>query len=123
MAYQLHIVPAAELRNDAAWKRAVDETDGVRLADIPDTVMQGSGVEIRIAGSDLDAEIFYSVDAKWIRSLFWSGSKASINARFEPGDKSSPAWKIVSALASRLRGTVVGDDGEIYDPATGEIVT
>ena len=122
MAYQLHILPAEAFRNDAAWRLAVEETDDVRVSGKPAAVTHASDVEIKIAGSDLGAEIFYSADARWIRALFWTGSKASINARFEPGDQNDPAWRVVSALASRLQGMIVGDDGEIYDIATGEIV-
>jgi len=69
-----------------------------------------------------DAEVYFPKDGKWVPVFRWTGESASFAARFEPGDVSHPVWKTAVALASRLAAVIRGDEGEIYDLETGEIV-
>lgn len=124
MAYQIHIIPREDLQTADTWKFVVDECEGVRLASGEGSVVVNpkTGEEIRIGGSSTDAEIHFPDEDAWYPALFWRRGRASINARFEMGDETDPAWRVVSWLAQRLDGEIQGDEGEVFDRVTGQMV-
>ena len=124
MAYQIHIIPGENFKHETAWLDAVGQTDGVRLVstEAKVSVNPATGEKIQIQGYPTDAEIFFSDEGAWFPALFWRGSRATINASFEPGDEDDPAWIVVSRLTQRLSGQLQGDEGEIYDPVTGGVI-
>lgn len=101
------------------WSAAVAATEGVRLfaADAHTITNPKTGEVISIPIRQGDAEVFFPDTGQWHSVFRWRGGSAAFTGRFDPGDSSHPVWAIAIALASR-----VGDEGEIYDLQTGEIV-
>ena len=56
--------------------------------------------------------------ARGVPMVRWWGE---LQRQFRAGDSSHPVWSKAVELASRLGAVIRGDDGEIYDLATGEI--
>lgn len=128
MAYELHIERLDEngkitpIRLED-WKETVAATRGLRLCPPGvQAVTYPGGATINIPKKDGDVEVYFAEKKEWQPVFQWSSGAASLNARFDPGDVSHPVWKAAAALASRLGAVIRGDDGETYDPQTGEIV-
>lgn len=123
MAYEIHVIPHDSLAADSAWIEAVEDTPGVRIAnsDGQEALNPKTGEKVAISGSPLDADIHFPDEGTWQRALFWRNGHVAINARFDFGNPEDPAWRVVSALAKRLRATIKGEEGEEYDSTTGEV--
>ncbi len=83
-----------------------------------------TGEQLVMPSDSGDVEVFFPEDDEWIPVFYWyeRNSTASCNARFQPGDTSHPVWNAAVALASALGAVIQGDEGEVYDLQTGEIV-
>jgi len=77
---------------------------------------------ISIGAQEGDSEVFFRDAREWRVAFRWSGKSAAFAARFNPGDASHPVWAAAVALASQLRATIHGDQGEVYDLQTGEVI-
>lgn len=129
MAYDLHIERKGSGQDPEPipldeWCSAVAATDGVRLfaADAHTFTNPSTGEVISLGARKGDAEVFFPEDQQWYAVFRWRGDSAVFAARFDPGDASHPTWVASVALASRLGAVIRGDEGEIYDLQTGEIV-
>lgn len=131
MSYDLHIermgshpdsdptpIPLAE------WASAVAGTEGVRLfaAEAHTITNPKTGEVISIPSRRGDAEVFFPDTRQWHAVFRWSGDSAVFAGRLDPGDSSHPVWAAAVALAHRLDAVIRGDEGEIYDLQTGEVV-
>ena len=131
MAYDLHIerlgggsdsdptpIPLAD------WSAAVAATEGVRLfaAQAHTVTNPKTGEVISIPTRQGDAEVFFRDSGQWHSVFRWRGDSAVFAGRLDPGDASHPVWAAAVALAKRLGAVIRGDEGEIYDLHTGEIV-
>ena len=131
MAYELHIerLPLNDEGEPTPiplddWKAALSATEGVRLCPPGANTITNpkTGEVISIPRQDGDAEVYFSDERAWLPAFRWFEGAAHVNARFEPGDSSHPVWVAAVALATRLGAVVRGDDGEIYDLQTGEVI-
>lgn len=105
------------------WHEAIKSTEGVRIfADVAQTVSNPkNGNVISINARNGDAEVLFP-DGVW-RSVFrWRGAAAVFVARFDPTETSHPVWRSAVAMANRLNAMIRGDEGEIYDLKTGEVI-
>ena len=131
MAYELHIerFPVSEEGAPTPipldeWKAALSAIEGVRLCPTgADTITNPkTGEVISIPRREGDAEVYFSDERAWRPVFRWFDGAAHVNARFEPGDSSHPVWAAAVAVASRLGAVIRGDDGEVYDLETGEMI-
>jgi len=132
MAYDLHIERRGDDPDSEAipipleeWCAAVAAIEGVRLftADAHTFTNPATGEVIRIGKREGDAEVFFPETGAWHAVFGWRGDSAVFAARFEPGDAAHPVWNAAVALARYLGAVIRGDDGEVYDLETGEIVS
>jgi hypothetical protein len=131
MAYDLHIERMGDAPDSeptpiplADWSAAVAATDGVRLfaAQAHTVTNPKTGEVISIPTHQGDAEVLFPDTGQWHSVFRWRGGSAVFAGRLDPGDTSHPVWAAAVALASRLSAVIRGDEGEIYDLQTGEIV-
>lgn len=131
MAYELHIERLSQggegkriLIPLDEWKSALSATKGVRLSPPGENTITNpnTGETICIQRRDGDAEIDFANDRTWQPAIRWFDGVAHVNARFEPGDSSEPVWTAAVTLALRLDAVIRGDEGEIYDLQTGEVI-
>ena len=99
----------------------MNSINGIRLSPSGGhvTINPKTKEEIRIQASPNDVEVYVPEGDEWVKAISWWKGRASINARFEI-TASDPFWAAISQLAIRLDATIAGDEGEIYDPVTGE---
>jgi len=131
MAYEIHI-ERFPLNEDGEptpiplddWKAALSATEGVRLCPPGDNTITNpkTGEVISIPRRDGDAEVYFSDERAWRPVFRWFEGAAHVNAIFETGDSSHPVWVAAVALASRLGAVIRGDEGEVYDLQTGEVI-
>ena len=123
MAYDLHIERTRGGQETGQtpisfkeWCQAVAAVEGVRLsaADGHTTTNPVTGEVITLGARRGDAEVYFPEDSKWHWVFRWLGGSAAFSVRFEPGDKTNPAWSAAVALALHLNAAIRGDDGEIY---------
>jgi len=131
MAYDLHIERTGDNPDSdptpiplADWSAAVAATEGVRLfaAQAHTITNPKTGELISIPTREGDAEVFFPDSGQWHSVFRWRGDSAVFARRFDPGDASHPVLAAAVALASRLGAVIRGDEGEIYDLHTGEIL-
>ena len=117
MAYDLHIQRTEQQPIALSeWRAAVDATEGVRLfTAAAHTITNRLGEVIRVGARDGDAEVFFPDAGEWHPVFRWRGTSAVFSARFDPTEISHPVWRAAVALATRLRASIRGDDGETYD--------
>ena len=127
MGYNLHLERVED--NDTAevsleeWLAALEVVEGVRPAE-SDAVARNpnTGEEIRIPKQPGDAEIHFPEDGAWHLIISFSHGRARLR---HPGTWNSGAeiaWRVIADLCTRLNLVAVGEEGERYDPATGELV-
>lgn len=124
MAYDLHIERADETPISLSeWRAAVEAAEGVRLfAAAAHTITNPkTGEVISIGAREGDVEVLFP-DGEWVSVFRWRGESAVFAARFDPTETSHPAWRAAVALATRLGAVIRGDEGEVYDFETGEVV-
>jgi hypothetical protein len=107
-----------------SWRRE----RGSPAADLPPTagdrlpsVTEAQRI-IRIRATEGDAEVWFPRDGQWHRVFRWWEGSAAFSARYEPGDASHPVWVAAVKLASHLGAVIRGDDGEMYDLQTGQVI-
>jgi len=123
MAYELHIGKRqAEMRLDD-WKSAVERLEGVRLVSQEHSITNPATDEvITLPYRDGDTEVFCTLDGIRRPAFTWYNGNASFRANFSPGDLSNPVWRAAVALARTLEAAVWGDNGELYDLDTGDVI-
>jgi len=131
MAYGFHIERLPVSKDGAPttialdeWKAAVSAIEGVRLCP-PGTATSTNprtGEVISIPRQDGDLEVYFADERIWRPAFRWSGGAAHVKAGLAPGDSSHPVWVVAVTLASRLGAVIRGDEGEVYDLRTGDIV-
>ena len=130
MAYDLHIERMGDRLDSEPipipleeWCAAVAATSSVRL--YPGeaySVTTDTGEVISFRAHKGDSEVFFPDSGEW-RSVFrWREDSAVFVAEIRPGDITHPVWAAAVALASRLNAVIRGDEGEVYDLRTGEVV-
>lgn len=102
------------------WQNAVRATPGVRLAEGPWPMTDGSGRVIsHQSNSGGDVEVFDPAESRWVRALWWSPATNTIDlsGRLFLDDEFGPVYEAAVALTKCLGGgaRLVGDDGETYD--------
>ena len=130
MAYELHLERIIADKHGQPtpipledWCAAVAETSGVRL--YPNerySFTTNDGAVISYLAKKGDTEVFFADSKQW-RSVFrWQDGSVIVAGGFLPGDTSHPVWTAATTLAAQLGAVVRGDEGEVYDLQTGEIV-
>jgi len=123
MAYELHIEKHEGTLSLDEWKEAVASSEGVRLLSQDHSITNSeTGEIISLPRRHGDAEVFFPDQQVWRSAFRWANGRASFRANFSPGDLSNPIWRAAVGLASSLNAIVRGDEGEIYDLATGEVI-
>jgi len=123
MAYELHIDKGPRNLSLGEWKLAVESTEGARFVSRDHTIINPTtGERITIPYRDGDVEVYWPTDEKWRAAFSWFEGVASFRANFSPGDRSNPVWRAAVQLASKLGAVIRGDNGEIYDHTTGDVV-
>ncbi|OIP33523.1 MAG: hypothetical protein AUK47_18875 [Deltaproteobacteria bacterium CG2_30_63_29] len=120
MSYTVHI----ERRDETgallpldleAWKAAVNEAEGVRLATSTQLRARARGAEVSLSFRDGDAELYFPEAEEWHLVFMWSTNGTVM---FNPGrgftDSHSYARHTAVILAKKLGAELVGDDGERY---------
>src|SRR5262245_14741591 len=69
-----------------------------------------------------DAEVFFPSDDRWYPVFTWFEGSASFAVRLDPADASNPVWAVGVSLATRLGAVIQGDEGELYDLRTGQLI-
>jgi hypothetical protein len=124
MAYDLHIERNEKPITLREWRSAVEQIEGVRLfAAAAHTVTNPkTGEVISIGAREGDTEVFFPESGQWHSIFGWRGDSANFAARFDPTETSHPVWRAAVALATRLGALIRGDEGEVYDFETGEVI-
>jgi len=106
------------------WKAALSAAEGVRLLSDREvrTTNPKTGEVISISTRDGDAEVFWTEDGKWRPAFSWRRGSVKFAGHLEPGDRAHPVWAAAVVLAARLGAMIRGDEGEVYDLETGEVV-
>ena len=106
------------------WCLAVAATKGVRLLTGKVHTLRNpiTNEVIKISAHEGDAEVFFPDDGQWHSVFSWFEGSSSFVARLEPGDTSHPVWVAAVSLAACLGAVICGDDGEIYDLQTGQVI-
>lgn len=115
MGYDFHIRRRrGELISEDDWRRAVEETRGVRLvqSDVIETKNPRTGERISVKGSLLDAEVWDADEEEWLR--VFSFSEGEVDFRGVPWYAHEPVARAARKLSKALEAKVVGDEGEIY---------
>jgi len=122
MAYEIHIArrdPDGQILPIALseWRAAAQQTPGVRVAKGDSEITNPrTGEIIRLRNAGGDAEVFFPVDAAWLRVFCWSPSgRVSFRAPRDFDLPTSLIRRVAAELARALGGSLVGDEGEIYD--------
>jgi hypothetical protein len=125
MAYDLHIERADESPIALSeWRAAVEATEGVRLFAAAEHTITNpkTGEVISIGARDGDTEVFIPDLGEWHFVFRWCGESAAFTVRFDPAETPHPAWRPAVALATRLGAVIRGDEGEVYDFHTSEVL-
>jgi hypothetical protein len=131
MGYDLHIERAGQDPDSdpiaiplADWKAALSETVGVRLLAEREVRRTNpkTGEVISIATRDGDAEVLWADDGEWRPAFSWGRGSIKFSGHLTPGDRGHPVWVAAARLAARLGAVIRGDDGEVYDLETGEVI-
>jgi hypothetical protein len=107
MGYEVHVGRAGGMSISASeWGSAIASIDGVRKT------RDG-------------AEVLFATDGQneWIDCIGFNGHSASCKAVFFPGDASNPVWNVMCQLTRALGAQLTGDEGEIYNLDTGEVIS
>ena len=129
MSYSLHISrvnDAGESFDDdgnnlspislSEWKKAIENTPGVRLASGDGVVMNPHTREtISIPNSGGDAEVYYPAKAEWMRVYSWFDGDISFKGVPSFEESADPLRTTARLLAAALDARIVGDEGEFYD--------
>ena len=124
MAYYLHIERADESPIAfSEWRDAVEATEGVRLytAAAHTGINPQTGEVLSMRSGEGDTEVFFPEESEWGSIFIWRGESAVFAARFETTETSHPVWRAAVALATLLGAIIRGDEGEVYDPKTGNV--
>jgi hypothetical protein len=99
----------------------VGRVEGIRLAlnDHVEGVNPFTKEVVRFRGIHGNMEVFFEAQYEWIRVFLWHRGTASFPA---PRQYPDPVWKAAAALAALLEAEIRGDEGEAYNPATGEMI-
>ncbi len=129
MAYELHIerldaegepvpIPVGD------WKRAVLSLAGVRLCTQSAVTLSdpSSGLVLSIPHRDGDAEVYFPQAGAWRPVFSWFGGRASFRASIASKGPPSSIWTVAATLAKNLEASIRGDDGQLYDLQTGEVI-
>jgi hypothetical protein len=125
VAYYLHIERADESPIAfSEWRTAVEATEGVRLfaAAAHIGINPQTGEVLSMRAGEGDTEVFFPEENEWGSIFMWRGKSAVFAARFDTTETSHPAWRAAVALAILLGATIRGDEGEVYDPKTGNVL-
>ena len=131
MGYDLHIERVTKDQGAARiaipladWKAALALTDGVRsLVDREvRTTNPTTGAVISIGIRDGDAEVLWADEDEWRPAFSWSRGSIKFSGHLTPGDRAHPVWAAAVRLAARLGAVIRGDEGEVYDLETGDVV-
>jgi len=108
----------------ADWKDALSRSEGVRLLGDREvrTTNPTTGEVISIPVRDGDAEVFWADEDQWRPAFSWRRGSIKFSGHLEPGDRAHPVWAAAVLLATRLGAVIRGDEGEVYDLETGEVV-
>ena len=127
MGYDLHLKrleqSEAEPLSLEEWLAALEAVEGVRPAE-SDTVVTNprTGEEIRFPVLPGDAEIHFPEKEAWHTVLRFSNGRASLRHPDTWSSDAEVGWRVVASLCGRLDLIAVGDEGERYDPASGELI-
>ncbi len=119
MGYDFHIRRRREeLISEDDWRKAVEETRGVRLApsEIVEEKNPHTGERITYKGSSLDAEVWDADEEKWVRTFRFREGKADF--RGVEWYTNNPVARAARRLSKALGAKVVGDEGETYGKLT-----
>ncbi len=117
MAYHIHIERPSTPISLAEWRGAIEQTEGVRMAESPPAVTNPqTGEVIAFGNAGGDADVFFPDEGAWHRVFRWSRrGKVSFAAPADFTDPFCHLRRMASTLAQRLEASLVGDEGESYD--------
>lgn len=125
MAYQLHIErpPASDPEPIPfeEWKEAVERVEGIRLEAIQQREGRNpfTGEVVTFKARPGSVEMFVEAENTWVPIFLWHEGSISFRA---PRQYPDPIWKAAASLAALLGAEIRGDEGEAYNPATGEMI-
>ena len=132
VGYDLHIerratrdVAQREPISLSEWKAALLITPGVRpMEDDRVSATNPMTYEVVTIGvGEGAAEVFLPDEGEWQYVFSWRRGSVIFSGRnVEVGDHSDPVWAAAVQLATHLGAVIRGDEGEIYDLETGQVV-
>ncbi len=127
LGYDLHLERLAE--NEVVpipleeWLAALEAVEGVRpAADDAVVTNPNTGEEIRFPLRPGDAEIYFPEEREWIMVIRFFGGRGTLRHPATVSIDAQPAWRVIAQLCARLGLVAIGDEGERYDPETGELI-
>jgi len=124
--YSYHIAPQGLRSHCDYWNQVIGQCSMLRLSernDIAVTLMHPFSGEGSVFKDDrVHAEVFLQEEGEWGEAFYWDNGKIVITAIFEPGDELSPLWQVISWIAQKLDGKIIGSRGEEYDNLCGYII-
>lgn len=115
------------------WKAAVKQVPGARLQAAEQITVNPNepSMRIKIPISDGNVEVYVPKEKAWNRLILWSEASRTGNLYVRdpsddarPGfiDAKDPIWIAAANLAKLLHAEIRGQQGEIYDLATGKVL-
>jgi hypothetical protein len=115
LAYSVYIERETGEISLAEWHSAVEQTDGVRLAEGDlEIVNPKTGDIISIGNSGGDAEVYFPEGQEWCRVFAWHESRASFEGLPSFSEMGDPVRIAAMALAKLLKAQIRGESGEVY---------
>jgi len=105
------------------WKSAVASVGGVRLQTADKTISNPAKPEqsIRMPLKEGCVEVYIPAENLWAPVITWFEGRAKFRAQ-RVMDDTDPIWTAAARLAILLSANIRGDEGELYNLATGKPV-
>ncbi len=127
MGYELHL---ERLANDEVvpipleeWLAALEAVKGVRPAE-NDMVVKNpnTGEVIRFPRAPGDEEIYFPQEEEWTYVIHFFEGRGTLGHPWNWSSGKETGWRVIAQLCAHLGLVARGDEGERYDPETGEVV-
>ncbi|MDJ0971900.1 MAG: hypothetical protein QNJ06_18535 [Kiloniellales bacterium] len=127
LGYDLHLERLAE--NEVVpvpleeWLAALEAVEGVRPAE-NDVVAKNpnTGEVIRFPRAPGDAEIYFPEEGEWWNVIHFFEGRGRLRHPANTSAGQDEVWRVIAQLCARLDLIARGDEGERYDPESGELI-